>query len=176
MGRTHRHGIASTAAIFGHPIHPMLIPFPAASLMALPLTDVVHLATGEPFWANVSWWLLAAGIVTGLVAAVPGIVDYYSNGNIRRLASAKLHGLGNVAAIALSGVNLYLRWNEPANVSGLPVVLSFAVLGILGVTAWLGGELSYRHRIGIADPDRHYGAETANALHRAEERVTDLKH
>lgn len=160
MGKTHRHGIASTAAIFGHPIHPMLIPFPAASLMALPVVDVVFLVTGDPFWANVGWWLLVAGIVTGLLAAVPGIIDYFSNAHVTRMKTAKIHGAGNLAAITLSAVNLWLRFDSPENVAGAPVALSFAVLALLGVTAWLGGELSYRHRVGIAAPDEPSLGET----------------
>jgi hypothetical protein len=35
----------SKAAIAGHPIHPMLIPFPVALLSLLPVTDIVYATT-----------------------------------------------------------------------------------------------------------------------------------
>ena len=38
----------STANIAGHPIHPMLIPFPIAFLVSAFVTDLVYWATGEP--------------------------------------------------------------------------------------------------------------------------------
>src|SRR5215203_739998 len=76
MGMYHRHGVQSTAAIAGHPLHHMLIVFPVAFLIGALGTDIAFLAVQDPFWAQVSYWLLIAGIVTALVAAVPGLIDF----------------------------------------------------------------------------------------------------
>ena len=51
-GRT--RGLPSTAAIMGHPIHPMLIPFPVAFLNAAVATDLAARSTGDPFWSRAS--------------------------------------------------------------------------------------------------------------------------
>ncbi|WP_348270414.1 DUF2231 domain-containing protein [Microvirga sp. BSC39] len=74
MGTYHRHGVESTAAVFRHPIHPMLIPFPIASLIGALVTDIAFRVTNNVFWADVSFWLLLAGIVTGAVTAIPGML------------------------------------------------------------------------------------------------------
>lgn len=78
MARFHRHGVESTAAIASHPLHHMLVPFPIASLAGVPVTDLVFRSTGNAFWAEASFWLLLAGIVTALVAAVPGLMDFFN--------------------------------------------------------------------------------------------------
>ena len=114
MGKPHRHGIESTAAVLHHPIHPMLIPFPIASLVGALVTDLAFWITANPFWAQASFWLLAAGIVTGLVAAVPGMVDYFAIREVRRLPSAHVHAAGNVTAVVLAAINLSLRWTDVA--------------------------------------------------------------
>lgn len=153
MGKVHRHGVESSAAIVHHPIHPMLIAFPVTTLIGAAVTDAVFLATGGLFWSTASWWLLLAGIVSGAAAAVPGAIDYFAIPQVRSLPSAKVHGLGNVLAIVLAIVNLVIRDRDASSISSTEFILSLIVVGILGVTAWLGGELSYRHRIGVIADD-----------------------
>jgi uncharacterized membrane protein len=53
----------STAQIMGHPIHPMLIPFPIAFLVATLVCDLVFWRTGNPGWATASLYLLGAALV-----------------------------------------------------------------------------------------------------------------
>lgn len=142
--------IPSVARIFGHPVHPMLVPFPVAFLCSLPVSDIVYLKTGDAFWRGASWWLCLAGLATALLAAVAGSVDFWGRKQIREHRIAWIHYLGNAAAALLTAVNLWLRWKEPAMAaSSWELILSLAVLAILGVTGWYGGELSYRHRIGV---------------------------
>jgi uncharacterized membrane protein len=146
----------SRAAIAGHPIHPMLIPFPIAFLVGTFVVDLVFLSTSDPFWARAGFWLLASGIVTAAVAAVFGLVDFLSIPRVRSLNAAWMHFLGNGAAVLLAIWNLAQRWDDAAaGAAGLGVALSGIVVLMLLVTGWLGGELAYRYRIGvIADEDR----------------------
>src|SRR4051812_45777060 len=58
-------GLPSTAAIVGHPIHPMMIPYPIAFLTAVVATDLAARATRDPFWSRASRLLLGAGIASG---------------------------------------------------------------------------------------------------------------
>lgn len=158
MGKHHRHGVESTAAILHHPIHPMLIPIPATTLLGVVVTDIVYLSNGNPFWAEASWWLLLAGLISGVVAAIPGLIDMATIREVRELPSAYVHGGGNLLALVLTAANFMLRDDHLA-VDTLNLGLSIAVAAILGVTAWLGGELSYRHRIGIIADDSDSAAE-----------------
>jgi uncharacterized membrane protein len=59
MGDGDLLGLATTAKIAGHPIHPMLIPFPLTFLVTVLLCDIVFWATGNPFWTQVAFWALA---------------------------------------------------------------------------------------------------------------------
>jgi uncharacterized membrane protein len=149
-----RRGPESTAKISGHPIHPMLVPIPIACFIGALLTDIGFLATSDPFWARASGWLLGAGIVGGILAAVAGATDFFSNARIRALPRAWQHGIGNALALLVAVVNVFLR--RPEWTGGeLPfgIILSFVTVGILGFTGWLGGDLVYRHGVGVADRD-----------------------
>lgn len=153
MGQEHGCGVESTAAIARHPIHPFLVVFPIASLVGALLTDLAWLATNDLFWPRASWWLLITGLVTGLLAGAAGAVDYFGSERVKRLPAAKAHAIGNVTALVLVAVNLGVRIENFTDVAGAGVILSAITVGILGVTGWLGGELSFRHGVGMVARD-----------------------
>ena len=68
------HNPETTAQIAGHPIHPMLIPFPVAFLVATFVSDLIFLRTGNPGWATASLWLLGAALVMAALAAAAGLI------------------------------------------------------------------------------------------------------
>jgi uncharacterized membrane protein len=146
----HYHSdIPSAAHIGGHPIHPMLVPFPIAFLVTALVTDLAYLNTEDPFWALASLWLLRAGLVMGVLAAVFGLIDFYARRTIRDHKIAWYHFIGNATVLILAWINLSLRNEAP--IDGLTpggVILSAVVAGILLITAWLGGEMAYRYHIG----------------------------
>ena len=145
----------STARFGGHPIHPALVPYPLAFLFGTLVTDLIFWRTAEGFWANMSFYLLAAGIVTALLAALAGFADFLGDRRIRALGHAWQHMIGNLAAVTVAAVNLILRLGDPVDaIMPTGLILSAAVALILSFTGWLGGELVFRHRVGVADqPD-----------------------
>ena len=140
----------STAKIAGHPIHPMLIPFPIAFFVGTLVSDLVFWNVGGAFWAGVSFYLLGAGIVMALLAALAGFIEFFGDQRIRALSHAWQHMIGNLLAVAVAVVNFVIRLDDPA-AAILPtgLILSAVVACILVFTGWLGGELVYRHRVGI---------------------------
>ena len=64
------------AKLFGHRIHPMLIPFPLGLLSTSVLFDVVYLLTGNGKWSEIAFWMIAAGVLGGLAAIVFGAIDF----------------------------------------------------------------------------------------------------
>jgi uncharacterized membrane protein len=62
----------SKAKVMGHPVHPILVPFPLGLLTTSVIFDVIHLFTGGARWAEISFWMIAAGVIGGLLAAVFG--------------------------------------------------------------------------------------------------------
>ena len=146
-------GVRSTVAINGHPLHPMVVPFPLASLVGVLIADIVFIATDDPFWATAAFWLLGFGIVMGLLAGLLGFIDFATIPQARS-KTGWTHMIGNLAAVALSAVSLFIRLPDPAAaVAPTGLVLSIIVAGILVVTGWAGGELSYRHKIGVIDDE-----------------------
>jgi uncharacterized membrane protein len=143
----------STAKIAGHPLHPMIIPFPIVFFVSAFATDVAYLSTGERAWAMASYWMIGAGLVTAALAALAGFTDFFGERRIRALRDAWLHMIGNLAAVLLEAANFYLRWTQgpDAAVGPVGVVLSGVVVLLLLFNGWKGWELVYRHRVGIAD-------------------------
>jgi uncharacterized membrane protein len=142
----------STAQIAGHPIHPMLIPFPIAFFVATFVCDLVFWRTGATAWAVATLWLLCAGLVMAALAAVAGFTDFFADRRIRDLGTARWHAGGNVLLVVIELVNLYIRYaNGPAAIVPMGLVLSLAAVCLLVFTGWKGGEMVFRGRVGVAD-------------------------
>src|SRR4051794_18645797 len=98
-----RTGVPSTMAINGHPIHPMLVPFPVGFLVGALATDLAFWGIGDPFWSRASLWLLAAGFVMGALAAVIGLIDFLTIERARTGSTGWVHFIGNAIAGAGGG-------------------------------------------------------------------------
>jgi uncharacterized membrane protein len=142
----------STAQIAGHPLHPMLIPFPIAFLVATFACDLIFWRTGNPGWSTASLWLLGAAIVMAALAAVMGLTDFMGDPRIRSLSAAWHHMLGNVVVVVLAIINWYRRYSE-GDAAVLPwgLVLSLLIVLILLYTGWRGWEMVYRDRVAVSD-------------------------
>ena len=137
--------------LLGHPVHQMLIALPLGLLSGVVIFDVLWLIFHDAQLATVSYWLIPAGIVTGLLAALFGLLDWTkipSGTRAKRIGAT--HGLGNVVVVVLFASSWYLRWtgffDDP---STLALILSFAGFVLAGITGWLGGELVDRLGIGV---------------------------
>ena len=138
------------AKLFGHPIHQMLIVFPLGLLGMSLLFDILHLATGGEHWALVSYYMIAAGILSGLVAAPFGLIDWLSiPANTRAKRIGLLHGGGNVVVLLLFVLSWLLRRDAPTAPGALDVGLSGIGVLLALVTGWLGGELVNRLGVGV---------------------------
>lgn len=138
--------------LLGHPVHQMLIVLPLGLLTGVVIFDVVHLLTGGLQWATISYWLIPAGVVSGLLAAVFGFADWTgipSGTRARRVGA--VHGIGNVVVVTLFALSWLLRGEPLAAPGTLALVLSFAGGGLAMVTGWLGGELVGRLGVGVDD-------------------------
>lgn len=142
--------VPSTAAIMGHPLHPIFIVFPIAFFMGAFATDLAFWRTRQTFWARVSQWLVGSGVVTGIIAAVLGLIDFLTIRRVREHTGGWIHFLGNVTAVGINAGSLITRIEDPV-AAVLPWGLTITAItsGILGVTGWIGGEMVYRHMIGV---------------------------
>jgi uncharacterized membrane protein len=145
-----RDGLRSTASVAGHPLHPMLVPFPIVCFVGTLVTDIAYWATANVMWANFSAWLLTVGLIMGVLAALAGLIDFLGNRLIRAQAPAWPHLLGNVLVMVLATLNVLIHSRDAwTSVVPLGLILSAVVVLILPVTGWLGWALVYRHRVGV---------------------------
>jgi uncharacterized membrane protein len=152
-GPSEHDAIPSVATIGGHPIHPILVPLPIGALALTVVSDLAFARTRDRFFARASRALTAAGIATGLGAAAFGALDFLGRDRVRDHPEAWIHAGGNVAAVGLSALSLVLRMRDRDAAPPAAMALSGVVGTLLLVTGWLGGELSYRHRVGVTrDP------------------------
>ena len=149
----------SHAKAAGHPIHQQLVVFPLGLLAMGVVFDVLQLITGTDDFTVASYYMIAAGIVTGLLAAVFGAIDFWAiPAGTRARRVGALHGGGNVVVVVLFAVSWLLRGDEPSYVpTGLAFVLGLAGALLATLTGWLGGELVDRLGVGVA-PDAHLDA------------------
>jgi uncharacterized membrane protein len=142
----------TTAHIAGHPIHPMLIPFPIAFLVATFVCDLVFWRTGNSGWSTAALYLLGAAILMAALAAVAGLMDFLGDERIRGLSAAWHHMIGNVVVVVLALINWYRRYTG-GDAAVLPwgLVLSAIIVLLLLYNGWRGWEMVYRHRVGVEE-------------------------
>jgi len=144
-------GTRSKVNIKGHPVHPMLVPFPIAFFTAALATDSMYASTKDKFWSRASYYLVAAGLGTGLAAAAAGLTDFIMIRRARVFPDGWVHLFGNAAVLGLAMASLTMRVMD-RNGAVLPkgLALQSAIASLLVATGWYGGELAYRRRIGVS--------------------------
>ena len=140
----------STARIAVHPIHTLLVPIPITCFAGTLVTDIAYAETANMQWANMSAWLLTVGLIVALLAVIAGFIDFLDDRRIRDLRAVWIHAIGNAIALILAIFNVFVH-SRDAYTSVVPtgLILSILTVLILLVTAWMGGELVYRHRVGV---------------------------
>ena len=147
--------ILSRAAIRGHPLHPMMIHFPVAALIALVPADVAYLYGGDPFWARAGVWLAGVGALGGWVASLAGLVDLLLIRRVRRLITAWGHALMAVMMLSLASMNWLLRLQSEPGSLVMPwgLAMSVSTGAFIALAAYLGGRLVYEHAVGVDTSD-----------------------
>ena len=131
-----------------HSWHPMVIHFPLVALLAAVVLDAVDAWSGAPRWrltATFLWWVgvLGAGaaIITGLLAY--NRVEHSDPAH----ALMTLHRNLALVSAGILVVTALWRWRRPFSRQA-------ALLGLLGAggllgVGYLGGELVFRHAVGL---------------------------
>jgi uncharacterized membrane protein len=152
----------STAHLNGHPIHPMLIPYPFALLSSSVGFELAGRMAGRQDWLRTASHIADVGLVAALTAAIPGAVDYF--GTVPRESEASRqatkHAISNLSAVACFA---YAAVRRRVDGGRSDAALAFGLLGtaLLAVGGWLGGELVYHQRIGVTEgfPVRRFPPE-----------------
>ena len=146
--------MASRASIGGHPIHPMLIPFPIGLLVFSFIADLIYLWRGNPMWRDyIAFYTMLGGILGGAAAAIPGLIDWATLTDRAAVKVANWHARVNITTLVIFIASFYLRTTGGAawipNMPMLPFILS--ILGIIGlsIAGWLGGQLVFAHGVAV---------------------------
>ncbi|MEW2473138.1 DUF2231 domain-containing protein [Micromonospora gifhornensis] len=152
----------SRLKVLGHPVHPMLVMFPAALLITAVLFDVIDTVGGPDFLGEVAYWNITVGLIGGLLAAAAGLFDLLAiPAGTRAKRVALTHAAANVAVILLFAAVWVVRLNADSRAAGGALIaIEVVALGILSVSAWLGGELVDRLGVGV-DRDAHLDAPSS---------------
>lgn len=146
--------MASPASLGGHPVHPMLIPFPLALWFFSLVADVIYLWRGNPVWKDwIAFYALLGGVIGGALAAVPGFIDWLSLKEREVVKIANWHARLNVIALLIFAASFYLRTTNGASMIGgsytIPLVLSIVGVILITISGWLGGELVFKHGVAV---------------------------
>src|SRR5215208_1376535 len=136
----------------GHPVHPMLIVFPLGLLATAVIFDIIYLVSDNSQWTVVAYYMIGAGIIGGLAAAVFGWLDWIAiPAGTRARRIGLWHGIGNVVVVGLFILSWILRRENPAVPPTGAIVAGLTGVVIALATAWLGGELVDRLGVGVDD-------------------------
>src|SRR3954471_16736004 len=129
--------MASRASIGGHPIHPMLIPFPIGLLVFSLIADVIYLWRGNPIWKDyIAFYTLLGRIIGAAAAAIPGLIDWATLTDPATVKVANWHARVNIIGLVIFIASFYLRTTSGAKwitgLPSLPIILS--IVGIVGLS------------------------------------------
>lgn len=107
----------------------------------------------SPTWSVLAWYTMAGGVIGALFAAIPGFIDWLSlTPGTKTKTIGTYHMVVNLVAVVLYALNWYWRWRQQTLSAG-PVALSFVLILLLCISGWLGGELVYKHKVGVSSSD-----------------------
>ena len=159
----------SKARLAGHPIHPMIVPFPIAFYTSTVAMLLAYVGTQEAFWYRVAMVANIAGIITAAIAVIPGAIDLWSLPNPSRartigLKHAGFQGLAT-GLFVVTSLLLYRSWTHRMIVDGeyvfeatIPLAMSVVAWVSMVIAGSLGWTLVQTHHVGIKPaitrPDR----------------------
>jgi len=142
----------SNVTLGKHPIHPMMVTFPIAFLMAAVASDAAFLVTADGFWARMSLWLVGAGAGMGLLAGVAGAAELLSIPEIRSRSAAWSHFVAAVMLLSVAFLNWFIRLPDAAAaVYPFGIGLSMLTALLVMVAGWMGGKLVFEYRMGVEE-------------------------
>lgn len=152
---------SALAGPYGHPFHPMLVPIPIGAWTALLILDIASRnAENGTGYTDAATVVLGVGLAGAILAAIFGFMDYSQiQRGTRAARTAATHMVGNLLAIGLFGASFLARLGSDFDRVPMGLVLvTVAGLGILAFTGMLGGHLSYKYGVRVADERTQAGA------------------
>jgi uncharacterized membrane protein/nitrite reductase/ring-hydroxylating ferredoxin subunit len=140
----------SKAHIKGHPLHPILVSFPISLLTGTLLLDILTMVTLNVSFMQAAYYAEAGGLISALIAAVPGILDYIYTVPPESSAHKRAtnHAMYNSSAVMIFATAFFMRHENGDNLKVIIVMEAVGVV-LLAIAGWLGGTLVSRNQIGV---------------------------
>lgn len=129
----------------GHPLHPVLTDIPVGAWTVGLTLDGLESFAGRADLAPGADAATVIGFIGALGSAVTGLAQWqYTIDRPRRLGLA--HALLNTSATALYGASIVCRLTGRRGAGKVTALIGY---GITAVSAYIGGDIVYTHRIGV---------------------------
>jgi nitrite reductase/ring-hydroxylating ferredoxin subunit/uncharacterized membrane protein len=135
-----------------HPLHPMLVHLPIALFVVSFLLDIASFVWGGNDLVQPAGCAMLIGILTALLAAVPGFADFSTiraDHPTRKIAIA--HMILNLAAVIVYAIDLSfrLRLRDVSKTPFTPFAFSIVGVALLSISGYLGGVMVYDDGIAV---------------------------
>jgi nitrite reductase/ring-hydroxylating ferredoxin subunit/uncharacterized membrane protein len=129
----------------GHPLHPVLTDLTIGGWTLGIFFDVLAFITGASWARKSANMLIGFGTLSAIPTALAGLADYSA---IKKDAAgyAAAHGILNGVAFFCFAASVVARFKRN---SVAAFFLALFGSGFSTLSAWLGGDMVYRHRVGI---------------------------
>jgi nitrite reductase/ring-hydroxylating ferredoxin subunit/uncharacterized membrane protein len=129
----------------GHPLHSVLTDMTIGAWVCSFVLDLFSLSSRSRSMQRSADTLLSLGNATATTTALAGLTDYSTIPD-RAVATGATHALLNTLALGVSLASSAVR-KKGKRKQG--ILLSSLSSSILLISAWLGGELAYRYKVGV---------------------------
>jgi nitrite reductase/ring-hydroxylating ferredoxin subunit/uncharacterized membrane protein len=129
----------------GHPLHPVLTDVTLGAWLSGSVLDIAGRMTGRRRMNEAADTLIELGTASAIPTALAGLTDY-STIKQDAVEYGAAHALMNSVALSLFVLSIQKRRTRERETA---VMLSLAGVSLSMLSAWLGGEMVYRHRVGV---------------------------
>ena len=129
----------------GHPLHPVVVALPIGAWAVGAWYDARSAKSNDPRDEHAADGALRVGGAGALVSSITGVVQFVDAHDQARRETA-VHAALNNWALGLYVTSLVLRRSGRRP---LGRKLATAGLGLVSVSGWLGGDLAFRHGVGM---------------------------
>jgi uncharacterized membrane protein len=136
-------------------IHPLLVHFPIALIVAVVAVDLIALVSKKDIYLRTGNILTAFALAGAIAALISGI---WAEESVWHTEAAEelieTHELLGFIFVGVVGVLAIIRFavnrKLPGSLAWVNLIISLVATGIVSYSAYLGGEMVYRHGTGVA--------------------------
>jgi uncharacterized membrane protein len=145
--------------LFGHPIHMMLVHFPAALFPLSAVLSVTSYIYKDKILSLFNFYIICAGSLLGWLALIFGVIDLFKIQEMKEpFKTALIHGGLNTLLVSVFSVIAGVQFKYYPQIpvpSLVAVIIEAAAVSAMIYTNYLGGELVLRYGVGKKEKPVH---------------------